>query len=250
MKLRSKVTLLATLLMLGSAQFVLAQPGRGGGGFFGGGSALGLLADEKVQDELEIVDEQSEKIQALQQEMRSEMGEMFNDIRGNMRDMDDSERQEAFSNIREKMTTMMKDYDNEVYKELLPHQTSRLKQLVVQSQGRRGGGLSGGQVPENLIDDLGITEEQLEAMKKKAEQVQADLVEKINKLRAQAENEILSVLDPGQKEKYKELIGEPFQFSENGGFGGGRGGRGGQDGGRRGGGDQGGGGDRGNRNDF
>ncbi len=134
--------------------------------------------------------------------------------------------------IREKMTQSNKEFQERIYEELLPHQVDRLKQLVLQASNRRNGGISGGQVPENLVEELGITEEQIEKMKKKAEEVRADLDKKIAKLRSQAEEEILAVLDVAQREKYRSLMGDAFEFGadDQGGRwrGGGRGGRGGR----------------------
>ena len=228
-----RLMLFSLIVIISSVQLAIAQPGGqrggfGGGGFFGGGSGLGLLGDEKVQQELELVPDQIEAIQDLQQEMRSAMGEMFGGMRDTMRDLSEEERTKAMEEMREKLATSMKEFDQKANAELLPHQVTRLKQLVAQSQNRRGGGVSGGQIPDSMVEELGITEEQLAAMKEKAEKVRADLTEKMNKLRTQAEDEILSVLDAAQREKYKEMVGEAFEFSNGGGFGGGPGGGRGQ----------------------
>jgi hypothetical protein len=89
-----------------------------------------------------------------------------------------------------------------------------------------------------LAEDLGITQEQKDALAKKQQEVQASMQEKMAKLRQEAEDELLSVLTPTQQAKLKSMIGQPFTFSQpqfggpGGGFGGGRGGRGGNDGGR------------------
>lgn len=243
-----KVLCLSMLGALLTADLSMAQFRGGGPGMGRGGSALGLLANDRVRDELELVDDQVEAIEALTDDMRAEMQDMFSGMRDNFRNMNEDERREFMEEIREKMTNLNKDFEGRVFDELLPHQVDRLKQLMFQSQSGRGGGLSRGSIPENLIEELGITEDQIEKMREKAESVREDLNKKIAKLQQQAEEEILSVLDAEQRERYKELMGESFDFGENrfGGFGGRgpggdggreRGGRGGDRGGDRGGSD-------------
>ncbi len=82
----------ALMIVLCSADVALAQPGRGRGGW-GGTSALQLLGDEKVQKELELVDDQLEVVDQLQQEQRDSMREMFSGMRDQFREMDADERE-------------------------------------------------------------------------------------------------------------------------------------------------------------
>ena len=253
-----KFTFLVMFGLLVSAELAMAQGFRGGPPGGGrGGSALGLLANEKVQAELELVDDQIKAIEGLSEDMRNEMREMFSGMQDSFRNLSGTEREEFMNDIRTKMTDLNKDFENRAYEELLPHQIDRLKQLMFQSQTARSGGVTRGALPENLIEELGITEEQLEKMKEKAEKVREDLNEKIAKLRKQAEDEILSVLDAEQREKYRELTGDSFDFGQPQGFGfqgrgGGAapGGRGGAPGGGRGGRGGGAEGDGGGRSDF
>lgn len=253
--------LLAVIALFCSADIVMAQPGRGGqggpggrGGGFGQTSGLQLLGQEGIQKELELVDDQIETLKELQTEQRDAMRETFMGLREKFQNMDDTERASAWTEIQEEMAASNKKFDDKANDVLLPHQVTRLKQLVVQSQARRGGGATNGSLPPSLIEELGITDEQMEAMKKKAEEVREKMNEKIAKIRQQAEEEILSVLDTDQRAKYKEMMGDAYDFNQGGrggfgGFGGGpggpggpgggpggRGGRGGQGGGGQGGG--------------
>ncbi len=236
-----KVTLFAMIAVLCCTDWAMAQPGQGRGGF-GGTSALGLLGDEKVQDELELVEDQIDAIQDYQQEQRDSMQKMFSGMRDRFRDMSDEERSEAMTDIREKITQSNKEFQERVFSDLLPHQIERLKQLMSQSSSQRLGGMSSGNISDELAEQLGLTEAQIEKLKEKAAEVKVDLEAKMTKLRQQAVEEILSVLDPAQREKYREIMGESFQFSQNGrgGRGGQQGGRGGRDRGGRSGGDRGG----------
>ena len=246
--------LLAVIALFCSADILMAQPGRGGnrGGFGGfGTSGLQLLGQDGIQKELELVDDQIETLKEIQEEQRDAMRETFMGMREKFQNMDESERSGAWTEIQEELKSSNEKYDGLANDVLLPHQVARLKQLLVQNQTRRSGGASSGTLPPTLVEELGITDEQMEALKEKAEEVRKKMDEKIAKIRKQAEEEILSVLDSDQRAKYKELVGDAYDFnsqSNRGGFGG-RGGaeRGGQERGGRGGGDRGG---RERGNDF
>ena len=246
--------LAAILAIFMSVDVVMAQPGRGGGGsIFGQVTQLSLLGQEAVQKELELVEDQLEFINDIRDRQREGMRELFMGARDRFQGMSDDERRKAFEDIQKKMQESNKELEAEALEELLPHQTARLKQLLAQAQTRRNGGPTSGRLSEGLIEELGLTDKQVEELKAKAEEVSAKLKEKVAKLQAQAQEEIFSsVLSKDQHAKYKELMGDSFEFEERSRFGGGdRGGRGGGDRGGdrggRGGGDRGGrgGGDRG-----
>ena len=229
----------AVLLSAGT----LAHAQRGGGGMLGG-SSMGLLGDQKVADELELGEDQVESIKTLQDEMRG----IFRDSFGGMRDKfrePNVDREALMAEIREKIQTQMSTVDEKLEQILLPHQMSRLEELTFQMETKRGG-TQGLLNNEKVKEKLGLTDEQIEKIKAKAEEVKADLEEKIAKAREDAQEEILSVLTPEQQAQIKEMVGDSFEFEERRGWGGGdRGGRGGRGGGDRGG--RGGGGDRGGR---
>lgn len=224
----------AVIAMLSVADVGFAQGGRGGGrGGFGpgGGGMIGLLGNEKVQQELELVDDQVKDIEELQSAMRQEMMDMF---RGsNFRDMDPEERQTQMDEMRKKIDAKTKEMEGEVKDILLPAQFDRLQQLTFQRETSRGGatGLADSQA---LMDALNITDEQKDKMKQAAETAAKKLDEKIAELRKQAEAEVLAVLSDEQRAKFKKLQGDSFDFGQNqrgGGQGFQRGGQG-QRGGR------------------
>lgn len=252
---RFQVLGLATILAIFmSVDVVIAQPGRGGdrgGSIFGQITQLSLLGQQAVQKELELVEDQLELINDIRNRQREAMRDLFMGARDRFQGMSDDERRKAFEDIQKKMQESNKELEAEALEELLPHQTARLKQLLAQAQTRRNGGPTSGRLSEDLIEELGLTDKQVEELRKKAAEVSEKLKQKVAKLQAQAQEEIFSsVLSAEQHAKYKELMGDAFEFEERsrfGGFGGGdRGGRGGGDRGGRGG-DRGGrgGGDRG-----
>jgi hypothetical protein len=234
----------AVLLCSANAQ---AQPGGGGpggggpggrGGFMGGAmSSSMLLMNEKVREELDLVDDQVKALEELQEKAREKMTELFQD----MRNGGGGDRQQAFEELRPKMEAMTKDLEQDVDEILLPDQRKRLKQLTNQMRVRGRSGVGTGLLDnEELKKELEITSEQEEKMRAEAEKAQAMLREETAKLQKKAIDKVLEVLSADQRKKYEDLVGDQFDFGQNQ-FGGGRGGPGG--GGGRGGRDSKGGGD-------
>ena len=206
---------------------------------------LSLLGNQKIQEELELVDDQVEEIKELGDEVRTSMRAVFNDLRQNMNGASDQERRKMWGEMQEEMKTRYEELTPKIESVLLPAQVQRLAEIKMQATLRRSGGLTSERGSQVLKDQLDITDDQMEAMKEKAVEVRESLAAKMAKLRKQAEMEILSVLDTEQREKYKEMMGESYDvdslFSRNG--------RGGNRGTRGGGGNRGRGGRRGGNND-
>ncbi|MEX2173405.1 MAG: hypothetical protein WD872_03530 [Pirellulaceae bacterium] len=225
------LTVLAVGLMTDSTD-AQQRPGRGGrggapGGFGGqpGGGVTGLLQDENVRKELDLVDEQVTKLREIGDKLQEESRGQFDF--GALRELSEDERNARLAEMREKTQKLSEAAQREINEVLLPHQRERLNQIQVQSQMRFGAdrALASGTLAENL----GITDEQKEKLEAKQREVQAALQEQIEKLRAESQNELFSVLSPEQQAKLKQMIGAPFTFSQPA-FGGGLGGRGGEGG--------------------
>ncbi|MEQ1904181.1 MAG: hypothetical protein ABL888_08365 [Pirellulaceae bacterium] len=215
----------AVLLCSANAQ---AQPGGGGpggrGGFMGGGmSSSMLLMNEKVREELDLVEDQVKALEELQEKSREKMTELFQD----MRNGGGGDRQQAFEELRPKMEAMNKELEQDVDEILLPDQRKRLKQLTNQMRVRGRSGAGTGLLDnEELKKELEITSEQEEKMRAEAEKAQTMLREETAKLQKKAMDKVLEVLSADQRKKYEDLVGDQFDFGQNQ-FGGGRGGPGG-----------------------
>ena len=203
------------LVLIGTSS-LNAQGGqdRGRRGF-GDDSGLRLLSSEQVQQELDLVEDQVEQLDELQSRQRDEMREMFMGMRGRFRDMDREDRQTAVDDMREEMTKLNEKFSVEAKEVLLPHQVTRWEQLKFQSRARQAGGADRFMASDGIAEKLNITKEQLEAMKAKAEEIRVSVEEKIAAIRAEAQEELLSVLTPEQQEQYKSLAGESFAFENN-----------------------------------
>jgi len=201
---------------------------RGGFSARAGTSSISLLDDSKVAEELELDDEQVEALAELKNAMKNVYRETFGGMRDRFRGPD-VDREAIMQEIGEQIKTKMKTVDAQLSEVLLPHQMSRLSELNYQMQAKRGG-------TEGLLDnskikeELGITDDQLEEVSKKSDEVKKKLEEKIIQLRKDAQDEILSVLTKEQQTKIKSMLGESFSFDKNPEWEGGRGGRGGREG--------------------
>ncbi len=185
-------------------------PGGGPGGFAGrGGFAAGfgfgglaeVLRRGDVRRELELLDDQVAQLQKLAEGRGERMREAF----AGLRDVPADQRREK---TRELFQTFQQDQEAEIGKILLPHQMKRARQLETQLRMQGGRGILSDQVAQ----DLALSEEQKEKLRAKAGQLQEEVRKKLAEMRAQAQEEMLQLLTPEQQAKWKDLVGEPFEF--------------------------------------
>jgi Spy/CpxP family protein refolding chaperone len=112
--------------------------------------------------------------------------------------------------IREFSTLLSANVDEQLKDILLPHQLKRFEQIRMQTQMRNGGLRS--LEHEELVKLLGITDQQRDELKKKRAVVEDELRKKVEQLRKEALDEILTVLTPTQREKLKEMVGKDYEF--------------------------------------
>lgn len=230
------IALFLGLAILTTPGLIFAQGGGFRGGFGGGGGVLGLLYRDDVRQDLQLVDEQQEKVDVLADEIRTELQDEMREMFRGMQDLSDEERQQQFEKIRERMEDVNADAEKRLKKVLLPHQFDRLKQIDVQMRVQQQGAeaLTSGA----LAETLDLTEAQRERLEERAAEVEQELQEKIGQLRIEARNKLLDVLTAQQRAKLESLMGDDFAatdqapgFGRRGGFFGGN--RNGNDGGGR-----------------
>lgn len=266
------VALLAAVALCAQAW---AQPGAGGqrgprpggmggfGGFgmMGGGPGGGgvsmmygtLLNTPTVQKDLELVDEQKEKLKAANEKAQASMREVFSGM-GNMRDLGEEERKTKMGEVGKKMQAQAETAKKAIEEILLPHQLERLKGIALQRMGV--GALNDKQIQQ----DLKMTEDQIAKLKsigeesgKKTQEMFAgmrdlsqeerqakfaEMGQKMQEMRKQTETKLMDVLTADQKESLEKMKGEKLEIPDSElrprGFGpGGPGGRGGPGGGER-----------------
>jgi Spy/CpxP family protein refolding chaperone len=217
---RLRVLYVATFCLgLGIASPMLAQPpgppggGPGGpGGFFGGGGIVGLVARDEVQQELQLVDEQKDKVRSITDEVRNKLRAHMREMFTQMRDLSDEERRAKFGEIRTKLEAVNADTEKELEKVLLPHQMERLKQIDLQTkiQQRGSSALTSGDVAKAL----NLTDEQRDKLEKRAAEVQEELQTKIKQLQADARKKMIDVLTPDQQAQLEKMMGQQFDLPE------------------------------------
>lgn len=187
-----------------------AGPGaRGPGGFgfggFGGGS-VDLLLREDVQRELELLPSQVAELREAVEGMRGELRDLFAQVQ-------DVPREQRAQRLRELGEDLRADVDSRVDQVLLPHQSRRLQQLA--NQMRMRGGATRGMLNPTVAEELGLSEADQERLRARAEQVEARLRQQMADLRRQAQEELLQTLTPQQQAKWREMVGEPFEFQRD-----------------------------------
>lgn len=178
----------------------LAQ--RSGGGRFGM-SPIDLLSREDVRKELELVDDQLDKIETLAEDRRVQLRAMFTELQGLNREQRMKKMRELFEKSREEV-------DKRVDQILLPHQAKRLKQISFQTRLR--GGSTRALAGDHVAAELDISPEKREELRAKASEIELEIREKLAELRAKALADMLGMLTPEQRSKWEVLVGEPFEF--------------------------------------
>ena len=100
---------------------------------------LGLAMREEVQQELQLVDEQKDKVRDIADDMRDKVRDEMRGMFEQMRDLSDEERRAKFDEIRKKFEAINADMEKEFDNVLLPHQIERLKQIDLQTKIRQRG---------------------------------------------------------------------------------------------------------------
>jgi Spy/CpxP family protein refolding chaperone len=196
-------------LLAGSA----AAQGRGGFGMGGGGSYAMLLANESVQKELKLEDQQVEKCKEIGDKAREKMQEFRSQTEG----LDQDQR-------RAKMMELMREFNESTVKSasefLKPEQLTRLKQISYQQRG-----VLAFSDPE-VEKKLNITDSQKTDFKAIADEFRTEsstvfqenrddreaMMKKMGELRKSTLAKAEAKLNDEQQKTWKELLGDPFEI--------------------------------------
>lgn len=192
-------------------------PGGGGGGFptagrrgGGGGGILGEIQNEAVRSEINLTEEQVEKLRAIGESTTNR--DQFGDIFERMRSAEsDEERNAIREEIRVKMEETRSAAEEKMKEVLSEDQYKRLDQIRL----HRGGTRSLGR--EDVQADLGLNDQQkqqLEALNEERGEKFRELgfqasEEERDKVRQEYEAKALAILTPEQQGKWKEKLGPP-----------------------------------------
>lgn len=180
---------------------VLQRPiGSTGQKYNAAGSTLGLLANEDIRGELEMLDEQYKDLQAANKAIQERAADQ-------LRKLDFSDIQ----NVAAKIQSIRDQSEQELRQTLLPHQIQRLKQILAQSQLRRRS-LVEILTSEPMKSEFEISDVQADDLKSAERKINEDLEHQIEKLREQAKEKLVRQLNSSQRQKVEELFGDAFDF--------------------------------------
>lgn len=205
--------------------------GRGGqrGGMMGGrmGGGLMMLRMPAVQTELKMTQEQIGKIDAKQQELRAAQGQGGGGFGGG----------QASPEERQKMMAQMQEANTKAVASILDAtQLKRFHQLELQQAGPAAIANR-----KDVQTELKVTEDQLKKIAEVQTQAQQDqraamqsfgnfqdmtqedrtkMMAKMQEMQKATGEKIAAVLTDAQKAQWKEMLGTPFTFPAQPGFGG------------------------------
>jgi len=152
------------------------------------------LRMENVQKELQLTDQQKEKLIAIGQKYYDETRRDWAALAG----MSAEERKGKYAEIRQKNLKRMQEVRKQVEELLSPDQLERLKQINLRTRG------TAALLNPKILDELGITE----AQRNKLRQLREQLQERIRQLQQETLEKTLEVLSPEQRKKLEELTNE------------------------------------------
>jgi hypothetical protein len=186
----------------------------GGPPGFGPGGPLELLQRPDVQTELELLDDQTKELGEVVLQFNEQRRELLMDSMRQFRDPNatDADREALRGKIQEDLRALNEETEAGLTF-LLPHQRRRLSQLEIQFRMRAGGGL-GALGSQEIVEQLGVTEEQREMLRSKAVELGQEFSQKIAELRREMQDKLLAELNPDQRAKFQEMLGDPFEFQD------------------------------------
>jgi Spy/CpxP family protein refolding chaperone len=186
-----------------------------------GGGLLGLLRLEQVQKELNLSDQQKEKLKGLGREARPERP-------ADGGDLTPEERQQKLDEFRKKARERMEKIEKRLAEILKPEQLERLKQIRLQATG------AAALADPQVVKALGITDDQRAKLKKlydgagekrrelrgsmrdlspdEREAKRAENQKKIRQIEKELMDKALEVLTPEQREKFEKMKGKKFDL--------------------------------------
>jgi hypothetical protein len=164
-----------------------------------------LLNIPEIRQELDVMDSQMEQIKQARAEMEKSIKTQVNAIMSG--GFDPSKAKEMAEIIQSQRSQI----EEQVRAQLLPTQIQRLKEVALRLQMKQAGtvGLLG---RKDVMEALEISDEQLDALKKKQEKLDAELKERFEALKKKAHEDLLRELKPEQMQKLEAMLGKEFDY--------------------------------------
>ena len=163
-----------------------------------------MLSNPSVQKDLELVGDQLKQVQDLQADFAQQMKDQIGDIsKGGLNKDRLKDLPELMKKLRDRQREQMEGM-------LLPHQIARLQQVAFQTHMKQAG-TAGALASDKVAEELGITNEQIERLKKRSKEINEKLVKDMDALKEKAKEELLKELSLDQQAKLKEMMGDKYE---------------------------------------
>ena len=179
----------------------LATPG----GFYMPADPGHLISNSQVRKDLELDADQIKELTQIQKEFQQE-------IQNRMKSMQSGK---TFDHKKwnETIQQLSKDKKAAMGAVLLPHQSKRLQQISNQMKMKNRGDVNA-LVGDSMAKELGIDERQAKELKKRADEIRAEMEDKIAEIKEQARNKLIRELRPDQREKLEDMLGDKFEVKK------------------------------------
>jgi phage shock protein A len=157
---------------VGLGRIAAAQLSRGRAYVSPWGGSFRWLMNPAVQKELEMVDEQVQRVNELRGEIQRKMRDFYQQ----MKDLPAEERRAKYQEMNARWA---EDVEGEVAAILLPEQRDRLRQIDLQMRLRSYYSLGQQLTGEDLADALGLTKRQREKIRKVSEELREEFARKM-----------------------------------------------------------------------
>jgi hypothetical protein len=164
----------------------------------------GMLSNPSVQKDLELVGDQLKHVQDLQADFAQQMKDQIGDIsKGGLNKDRLKDLPELMKKLRDQQREQMEGM-------LLPHQIARLQQVALQTHMKQSG-TAGALASDKVAEELGITNEQIDRLKKRSKEINEKLSKDMEALKEKAKDELLKELSLDQQGKLKDMMGDKYE---------------------------------------
>lgn len=169
-----------------------------------------LLSDEVVRWDLELSDEQAEKLKSLTNKSQQEFSKLANDRHQVMIGKATSEEKKI---VEEKLKEAYESAFADIKSVLLPHQVERIGQLKIQSKINSLKDTSFGVL--DLVEEMDLTSDQVRKLKEFRKQTDKEFAHfllkkrrEISEKRSEMKTKLLAKLSVEQRSSYEKLVGQ------------------------------------------
>ncbi len=169
--------------------------------------AYSALAQESVQKQIELVPEQKEKLREISRKYLEEIQGTGRIDWSKWGEMSQEERKAKTEEMQKRYSDAQASAKKAIEEVLLPHQIDKLKQIEFRNRA------SSLLYAPNVIEQIGLTEEQRNKLKQLREEQQ----KKMAALMEETMEKTLDVLNDEQRKKLEEMSNRPWQGFQWGG---------------------------------